>query len=189
MSSQTKISEALVFATERHKNQFRKGTGKIPYIKHPIAVMKLLSKFGETDSDLLISALLHDVIEDTTSNEQEIRVLSDIILKEFGETVLLTVLEVSDNKSLPVEERKRLQVLHTPNLSDRAKKLKIADKICNIIDIKNNPPESWPLERKLRYLDWAKQVVVGARGLNKKLDQYFDQVYKEVYSYLKHNRE
>ena len=172
MEFQTNITAALAFATERHKNQFRKGIGKIPYINHPIAVLKLLSKFGETDTDLLISALLHDVVEDTTKNEQEIKVLSEIILEKFGENVLLTVLEVSDNKSLAVEERKRLQIIHTPKLSDRAKKLKIADKVCNILDIKNNPPVNWPLERKLRYLDWAKQVVAGARGLNKKLDQY-----------------
>jgi len=187
MSFSKVLSDALAFATDRHKNQFRKGLGKIPYINHPIAVLKLLSEFGETDIDLLVSALLHDVIEDTTKNEQEIKKLSGIILKKFGENVLLTVLEVSDNKSLPVEERKRLQVIHTPNLSERAKKLKIADKICNILDIKNNPPVNWPLERKLRYLDWAKQVVAGAKGLNKKLDQYFDQVYKEVYASLKAN--
>ena len=82
MDSQTNITEALAFATERHKNQFRKGIGKIPYINHPIAVLKLLSEFGETDIDLLISALLHDVVEDTTKNEQEIEDLSDEELKE-----------------------------------------------------------------------------------------------------------
>jgi len=187
MDSRPNISEALAFATERHKDQLRKGLGNIPYINHPVAVMKLLSKFGESDTDLLISALLHDVIEDTAKNEQEVQDLSDIILEKFGENVLLTVIEVSDNKGLPVEERKRLQIIHTTNLSERAKKLKIADKICNILDIKNNPPVNWPLERKLRYLDWAKQVVEGARGLNKKLDQYFDQVYIDVYSLLKGN--
>ncbi len=187
MNNSAKIIDAIAFATERHKNQFRKGVGKIPYINHPIAVLMLLSKFGETDTDLLISALLHDVIEDTTKNEQEIKEISEIILEKYGENVLLTVLEVSDNKSLPVEERKRLQVIHTPKLSDRAKKLKIADKISNILDIKNDPPENWSLHRKLTYLDWAKQVVNGAKGLNKHLDQYFDQVYNETYFYLKAN--
>ncbi|MCK5028812.1 MAG: bifunctional (p)ppGpp synthetase/guanosine-3',5'-bis(diphosphate) 3'-pyrophosphohydrolase [Bacteroidales bacterium] len=185
MNNTAEIIDAIAFATERHKNQFRKGVGKVPYITHPIAVLKLLSKFDETETDLLISALLHDVIEDTTKNEQGIKELSDIILEKFGGNVLLTVLEVSDNKSLPVEERKRLQIIHTPKLSDRAKKLKIADKICNMLDIKNNPPESWSLERRLRYLDWAKEVVAGAKGLNEKLDQYFDQVYDDTYSYLK----
>ncbi len=184
MQNQTKIIEAFSIAAIRHKNQIRKGVGKVPYINHPIAVAKLLSDVGETDTDLIISSLLHDVIEDTCKNEQEIKELSNEILDKFGENVLLTVLEVSDNKSLPVNERKRLQVIHTPKLSDRAKKLKIADKICNILDIKNDPPENWSQERKVKYLEWAKQVVVGAKGINKKLDQYFDQVFEEVYSYL-----
>lgn len=184
MQNQAKIIEATAFAEERHKGQTRKGVGKVPYINHPIAVAKLLSDFGESDTDLIISALLHDVIEDTTKNEQEIKEISNVILDKFGENVLLTVLEVSDNKSLPVEERKRLQVIHTPDLSDRAKKLKIADKICNILDIKNDPPENWPQERKLKYLEWAKQVVNGAKGINKKLDQYFDQVFDDVYTNL-----
>jgi len=182
--SSNKIQEALEFATERHKGQTRKGAEKIPYINHPIAVSKLLSEFGEKNSNLLIAALLHDVIEDTTRNDQGIKDLSNEILEMFGEDVLLTVLEVSDNKSLPVEERKYLQVIHTPNLSDRAKKLKIADKICNIMDIKNNPPENWSQERKIKYLNWSQQVVEGAKGLNKKLDQYFDQVYNEVHNFL-----
>ncbi len=187
MNDQTKIIEAIAFASERHKGQTRKGTGKVPYINHPVKVAQLLSQFGEDDPNLIIAAFLHDVIEDTTENEKEIKEISGLILQKFGETVLLTVLEVSDNKSLPVEERKRLQVAHTPKLSERAKKLKIADKICNILDIKNDPPENWPVKRKLAYLDWSKQVVNGAKGLNKKLDKYFDQVYNEVYSLLRNS--
>jgi guanosine-3',5'-bis(diphosphate) 3'-pyrophosphohydrolase len=187
MNDQAKLIEAIAFASERHKCQIRKGIGKVPYINHPIAVAKLLSDFGEDDLELNISAFLHDVIEDTTNNIQEIKELSDIIFEKFGEIVLLTVLEVSDNKSLPVEERKRLQVAHTPKLSNRAKKIKIADKICNILDIKNDPPENWSVQRKLAYLDWSKQVVNGAKGLNKNLDLYFDQVYNEVYDFLRNS--
>jgi len=166
MNDHFKLIDALAFAAERHKYQTRKGKGMIPYINHPIRVAKILAEFGETDTDLLISALLHDVIEDTTKNEKEIKVLSEILLKKYGEIVLLVVLEVSDNKALPVDERKRLQVVHTPALSERAKKLKIADKISNMLDIQNDPPENWPLERKLNYLDWSKEVVSGAKGLN-----------------------
>jgi guanosine-3',5'-bis(diphosphate) 3'-pyrophosphohydrolase len=185
MNSSGIILEALSFAAERHKNQIRKGMGKVPYINHPIEVTRLLSRFGETNEDLLIAALLHDVIEDTTNNKEEIKELSELILKKFGEVVLLTVLEVSDNKSLPVEERKDLQVIHTPNLSNLAKKLKIADKTCNILDIKNDPPESWTTQRKMNYLEWSKEVVNGARGINEELDQNFDQVHNNVYRFLK----
>ncbi|MEE4196887.1 MAG: HD domain-containing protein [Bacteroidales bacterium] len=179
------LIRAMAFAAERHKYQLRKGVGRIPYINHPVQVAQMLSRCGETDTDLLVAALLHDVIEDTTTNDLEIKGLSEIILQEFGEVVLLTVLEVSDNKSLPVEERKRLQVIHTPDLSDRAKKLKIADKLSNILDLKNDPPENWPLQRKMDYLAWAREVVAGARGLNSELDRRFDEAYEEVYHHLK----
>ncbi len=185
MKDLNKILEAISFAADRHRNQTRKGISKIPYINHPIRVAKILTDVGENEMELLIAAILHDVIEDTTKSQEEIKALSNVILSKFGEEVLFTVLEVSDNKSLPVEERKRLQVIHTPDLSERAKKLKIADKISNIEDIRKDPPENWEQKRKLAYLDWAKQVAEGAIGLNKKLDQYFDQVYNETYSYLK----
>lgn len=187
MNDHQRIIKAIDFAAERHKYQFRKGIGKVPYINHPVKVAEILSACGENDTDLIISALLHDVIEDTAKNEQEIKQLSEIILKKFGESVLLIVLEVSDNKFLPVDERKRLQVIHTPKLSEKAKKLKIADKISNIADIKKDPPPNWSLERKLAYLHWAKKVVNGARGLNQKLDRLFDQVYHEVFDHLNNN--
>jgi len=179
MEKLDKIFKALEFAANRHKYQIRKGIGKIPYINHPIQVAKTLVDFGEDDIDLIASALLHDVVEDTTQGEKQIKDLSELILQMFGENVLLTVLEVTDNKTLPVEERKRLQVQHTPKLSDRAKKLKIADKICNILDIVNDPPEGWSEDRKIAYIDWAKRVVEGARGLNPDLDTYFDKVYHQ----------
>ena len=185
MKDLNKILEAISFAADRHRNQTRKGISKVPYINHPIQVAKILTDVGENEPELLIAAILHDVIEDTTKNEEEIKALSNVILSKFGEEVLITVLEVSDNKSLPVEERKRLQVIHTPDLSERARKLKIADKISNIEDVEKDPPENWEQERQLAYLNWAKQVVDGAKGLNKKLDQYFDQVYNETYSHIK----
>lgn len=188
MNKYKNVITALAFAAERHKNQTRKGLGKVPYINHPIQVAHVLSQFGENDPVLLMSAFLHDVIEDTTKIAEEIKIVSDLILEKFGKEVLKTVLEVSDDKNLPVDKRKKLQVEHTPELSDYAKKLKIADKICNVLDIQYDPPENWTRERKLAYLDWANKVVSGAKGLNIELDLYFDQVYNQVYSILYHDK-
>ena len=179
MENLYKIFKALEFAANRHKYQTRKGISKTPYINHPILVAKTLLNFYEDDTDLLISALLHDVVEDTAKNEKQVKELSELILQMFGENVLLTILEVTDNKNLPVNERKQLQIQLTPKLSDRAKKLKIADKICNILDIIEDPPEGWSDDRKIAYIQWAKNVVDGARGLNSELDQMFDDVYEQ----------
>jgi len=53
------------------------------------------------------------------------------------------------------------------------------------MDLKIDPPDTWPLKRKMAYLEWAQKVVAGARGLNQQLDRYFDEVYDEVYQHLK----
>ncbi|HSC71878.1 MAG TPA: phosphohydrolase, partial [Candidatus Methylomirabilis sp.] len=70
--------------------------------------------------------------------------------------------------------RKRLQVEHAPRLSDRAKLIKIADKICNILDVTHTPPTNWSLERRKEYLDWTERVVAGCRGCNERLERQYD---------------
>ena len=87
--------------------------------------------------------------------------------------------ELTDDKKLPKQERKRLQVEHAPNLSTPAKLIKIGDKICNVSEITPAQPAAWPLQRKLEYLDWAEQVVSGCRECNPELAQHFDAVLKK----------
>jgi GTP diphosphokinase / guanosine-3',5'-bis(diphosphate) 3'-diphosphatase len=91
----------------------------------------------------------------------------------FGEKVCSIVMEVTDDKSLPKHERKLLQIEHSPHLSPEAKQVKLADKISNVSDILNNPPD-WTEERKREYIVWAKKVVAGLRGVNTDLDELFD---------------
>jgi len=52
---------------------------------------------------------------------------------------------------------------------------KIADKIMNLRDIAENPPAEWTIERISAYFDWAENVVSGLRGVNKKLEDLFDE--------------
>jgi len=84
------------------------------------------------------------------------------------------VCEVTDDKALPKDVRKELQVEHAPSASDAAKQIKIADKIANIRDIITCPPADWPSERRDGYLGWSKRVVAGCRGVNSRLDAAFD---------------
>ena len=127
---------------------------------------------GVNDLALLQAAILHDTIEDTQTTPHELD-------EQFGQEVRLLVQEVTDDKSLPKEERKRLQVEHAPHLSAGAKQIKMADKICNLGDITPTEPVDWPLERKRAYLDWAESVVAGCRGCNPLLEQHFDAVLKK----------
>jgi len=173
------IFRSLEFAAKRHRGQFRKGNDRAPYINHPIQVADLLvNRAAEKDAVLISAAILHDVIEDTVSNEEEKLELINLMKDQFGEEVVALTLEVTDDKSLEKGERKRMQVVHGPDLSDRAKKLKIADKIMNLHDISVYPPEWWTLERIIEYHDWAEAVVKGMRGVNPVLEGIFDETLK-----------
>lgn len=169
---------ALQFAAERHSSQRRKDSVASPYINHPIQVAELIWRVGGVrELPLLLAALLHDTIEDTATRPDEIREL-------FGEAVLALVLEVTDDKSLPKAERKRLQVVNAPHKSRAARQIKLADKASNVRDITQSPPASWSLARKREYLDWTEQVVNGLRGPNPELEAYYDQILAEGYAKL-----
>ena len=162
------ILKALRFSAEKHRDQRRKDAKSSPYINHPIHVAETLWTIGEVrDVTLLLASILHDTIEDTATRPDEIQA-------EFGEDVLALVLEVTDNKSLPKQVRKQLQVETAPHKTDNAKLLKLADKICNVRDITTSPPSNWSLERRQEYLLWTEKVVSGLRGVNEKLESYYD---------------
>jgi GTP diphosphokinase / guanosine-3',5'-bis(diphosphate) 3'-diphosphatase len=162
------ILAASAFAAEKHRGQRRKGAEASPYINHPIAVANLLTReAGITDPITLCAALLHDTIEDTATTPME---LADA----FGTDVASVVVEVTDDKSLDKAERKRLQIVHAATKSDRAKLVKLADKICNLRDIAQSPPVDWSLERRQQYFDWAAQVVSGLRGVSPALENLFN---------------
>jgi guanosine-3',5'-bis(diphosphate) 3'-pyrophosphohydrolase len=168
--SQGLLLEAVAFAAEKHRHQRRKDAAASPYINHPIALASLLKREGVDDVAVLCAALLHDTIEDTKTTPDELRVA-------FGEIITSVVLEVTDDQNLAKAERKRLQVRHAHTLSERARLVKLADKICNVYDIVAAPPANWDLARKREYLQWAKDVVDRLRGTHAALEAMFDDVY------------
>ena len=87
---------------------------------------------------------------------------------------------MTDDKSLPKSQRKRLQIELAPHKSTRAKQIKLADKICNVYDITHFPPQTWSLERRQEYLKWSEQVVAGLRGINPALESYYDTILAEA---------
>jgi (p)ppGpp synthase/HD superfamily hydrolase len=167
---------AIEFASRKHTDQRRKDQRQSPYINHPIQVAWLLNSVGKVeDPAVLAAAILHDTVEDTATTPEELR-------RTFGEEITSIVMECTDDKSLPKEERKRLQVEHAPHKTPSAKCVKLGDKISNIVDISHSPPSSWTNERIVEYLDWAEKVVAGLRGANKPLEDYFDKSLAEARS-------
>ncbi|HEX3441094.1 MAG TPA: HD domain-containing protein [Pseudolabrys sp.] len=165
------LIEAISFAAEKHRNQRRKDASASPYINHPIALADVLANEGHvTDIDVLCAAVLHDTIEDTETTFAELE-------NRFGPRIASIVVEVTDDKSLPKQVRKQLQIEHAARASREAKLVKLADKICNLRDILNAPPADWPAERKQAYFDWAAQVVANIRGIHPGLEAAFDELY------------
>jgi guanosine-3',5'-bis(diphosphate) 3'-pyrophosphohydrolase len=164
-----RLLHAAEFAAIRHRDQRRKDEAASPYINHPLAVAAVLARHGVDDAVTLMAAVLHDTIEDTETTEADLR-------SEFGDEVTDVVLEVTDDKSLPKHRRKTLQVEHAPDMTDRAKLVKISDKICNVIDVGQNPPPSWNRERREGYLDWTEDVVAGCRGVHAALEEHYDEI-------------
>ena len=172
MNAVVALSRALDFAALKHIDQRRKGARAEPYLNHLTEVARLLADAtGGTDANLVIAGLLHDTLEDTPTSHAEIEAA-------FGADVAALVIEVTDDKSLPRKERKRLQVLHAPTRSARGKLIKIADKTSNLRGIATSPPDGWSHERKLEYFEWAAAVVAGCRGVNAQLEGWFDDAYR-----------
>ncbi|MHB1099272.1 MAG: HD domain-containing protein [Burkholderiales bacterium] len=165
------IIRALAFSAHKHRDQRRKDHKASPYINHPIALANVLvNEAGITDPVTICAALLHDTIEDTETTADE-------LLEAFGPDVLGVVLEVTDDKALLKADRKRAQVEHAAGKSDRAKLVKLADKISNLRDIVSSPPADWSDQRKSDYFVWAKEVVNQLRGVHPELEELFDSVY------------
>ncbi len=165
---------AVNFSARKHGNQRRKGIEALPYINHPISVAEMLWRVGQVrDLNTLVAAILHDTLEDTDTTREE-------ILDLFGSEVLSLVQECTDDKSLSKAERKRLQIVNASHKSTGAKQIKLADKISNVSDISNSPPAGWSQQRRLEYLDWAENVVLGLRGANTELEKHFDETVKQA---------
>ncbi len=94
-----KIISAYHFAKEAHEGQKRK-SGE-PYIIHPIAVAKILVEMG-MDTDTIVAALLHDVVEDTEVELREVE-------SKFGSDVALLVDGVTKLGLLPLTSREEQQ--------------------------------------------------------------------------------
>ncbi|GAB4227412.1 MAG: HD domain-containing protein [Methyloligellaceae bacterium] len=169
MSDVELLTRAMRFASERHLTQRRKGAAGEPYINHLAEVADLVARATKgRDVNLVAAALLHDTVEDTETTLAELAEL-------FNDDIAALVAEVSDDTSLPKAERKRLQVVTAPARSQRAKILKLADKTSNLRALAESPPKDWSLERRRDYLQWARDVAAGLRGVNPWLEARFDE--------------
>jgi (p)ppGpp synthase/HD superfamily hydrolase len=119
------IEAALNFAARAHAGQKRKGTD-VPYIVHPVGVMLALIQHGETETEMLAAALLHDTVEDTGTTLGELR-------ERFGQRVAAIVEGCSEpDKGDTWEHRKEHAVAHLRSAPRDVQLVAAADKYHNL---------------------------------------------------------
>ena len=169
----TLILKATHFAAQKHREQRRRDEYASPYIIHPISVALAIAQIGRVDDpEILAASLLHDTLEDTKTEPEDLEA-------EFGRKVCEYVLDVSDDKTLPKDERKRRQIEHAKKISKGAALIKLGDKISNVTDVTNNPPADWDVNRRKQYLDWAEKVIENCPKVNDRMENTFQGIIKQ----------
>lgn len=163
------VLRAADTAARWHVHQRRKGIAQEPYINHLLEVASLVAEATNgSDPTVVIAALLHDAVEDQGAT-------SETVAMEFGQHVADIVMEVTDDKTLPKDERKRRQVENAEDKSREGKLIKLADKTSNLRTVAASPAADWSVKRRLEYIEWVKNVVAGLRGTSPWLEQQFDE--------------
>jgi len=136
MEKKTMVMEAIAFAARAHKGQERKD-GETPYVSHPMRVcMVLRDVFGVEDKEILAAGVLHDIIEDTTKDFDDIE-------KKFGFKVASWVATLSKDKRMQEETREEEYFRQLRNGADEVKLIKLADVYDNLIDSENAGSEAF----------------------------------------------
>lgn len=126
-----RIDRALAVAALAHEGQTRKGS-PTPYIAHPVAVALLVAEFT-ADEDVLVAALLHDVLEDVLPSVYD----AEKMTAEFGQRVTALVRGVSEDKTAgerqaPWRQRKEGYLARLAASPDECLLISAADKIHNL---------------------------------------------------------
>ena len=144
-----RFERALALAARRHDGQRRKGS-KLPYLTHLVHVARMLEPYGE---DTVLAGLLHDILEDTCKNQEEIDQVAEEIRVEFGSVVIGAVLSVTEPKfdasgeKTKVKARKKQYLEQLKTAPAEGALVSAADKIHNlttlIAEFDQVGPEVW----------------------------------------------
>lgn len=182
MSSEL-LNKAIIFATECHAGQVRKGTTKT-YISHPLETLTILN-YMQVDENLLIAGVLHDTIEDTSATYEQIEEL-------FGNDVAELVGKHSEDKSKTWYERKSNAIKELGNAPVRVKLLVMADKVANLrsmwVDYQNQGEKLWerfnaPKEKQAWYYSGIQDALVDLQYIPEAKEIYWEMVgrYKDLF--------
>lgn len=158
MIDEEKYKVALKFATEKHEGQFR--VGGMPYITHPVAVAQKLKEkgFGE---DYVITALFHDLLEDTDATEQEI--------EKIGGTVVLEAVKIlTKEKNYDIDA-----YVSGINKNVISKTVKAMDRLHNLecaVYCSETFKRRYVLETVKYFMDFDKEIPLAVKNLIKSME-------------------
>ena len=142
------VLSAVSFVARAHRHQLRKDR-ETPYAAHPFRVCLIVRQvFGMDDPEVLTAALLHDTIEDTTTDR-------DDLIETFGPGVADWVAILSKDKRLPDAEREAVYKRGLAVAPLPVKLCKLADIFDNLIDSAHLTPgqRAKTVERSRKYLE------------------------------------
>jgi (p)ppGpp synthase/HD superfamily hydrolase len=158
MLNNERVKKALEFATLKHKGQKR--IGGDDYISHPVAVCEMVKKQGYGE-DYQITALFHDLLEDTNATEQE-------ILEYGNQNVLTAVKLLTKEKGYDMQK-----YISDIKLNPIAFVVKGADRLHNLQCALVTDAEfkrKYVLETVDWYLDFSKDIKSAVKKLAESLD-------------------
>ena len=158
MCTSNKIKRAIEFATQKHKGQKRIGGND--YISHPVAVYEMVKKQGYGE-DFQITALFHDLLEDTNATEEE-------ILFYGNQNVLTAVKLLTKEKGYDMKA-----YIDGIKANPIAFAVKSADRLHNLqcaLVTSNEFKRKYILETVDWYLDFSKEIKIAVKTLAESLD-------------------
>ena len=168
------LERAIVFATEKHSGQVRKGDGR-PYVLHPLEVLIRLhqAKTSKNMFLLLVAAILHDVVEDCYDDQtQGLRDIADM----FGYHVAALVEELTLDKSkYETIGKKEYLAVELVKMSSYALCIKLVDRLVNIIDMK-----SMDEEFKTKYKTDTRFILIYLQSSGRKLTRTHKKLIKQI---------
>lgn len=179
MDTQSLYQKAILFATQKHvdKNQTVPGTN-LPYVVHlsNVAMEVIIAAFHTENFNLDYAvqvALLHDTIEDTSTEFEEIE-------SKFGLKIAKGVSALTKNSDLPKDEQ-------MPDTLERVKDqpleiwaIKLADRITNL----QTPPLDWTKQKKEEYYKESKTILKELKEGNVFLAKRLEIKIREYEGYL-----
>lgn len=159
MTDEERYDNALRFAAEKHKGQFRIGGAE--YITHPMAVAEIVKRQGY-GIDVQIAALFHDLLEDTDATENEILALSN-------ENVLEAVKLLTKQKGYVMES-----YVSAIRKNEMAFSVKGADRLHNLrcaFECDEDFKRRYILETVDWYLDFSPEIPKAVKKLAQSLDK------------------